>query len=191
MSDRNGGVPSSVEEVVAFNAAEVTSICETVRSSSGFSTRTRDGRWSIQENVDHLRLAVRPLNWSLALPQIVFRAIPGRRQQRDYPRLRDAYQARLARGARATVGFVPHVAPVTSNDETRAVEKALAGLQVAYETFGRGYAKLDDLTLDQGALPHPILGLLTWREMGYFVAYHLSHHHDAIRRVIAGRATSS
>ena len=38
-----------------------------------------------------------------------------------------------------------------------------------------------DTQLDQYIVPHPLLGKITLREMGYFTIYHVQHH-DAIIR---------
>ncbi len=141
-----------------------------------FARQSAD-RWSPGENVDHLRLAVRPLNLALLLPRFALRVFGRPRQHRLYEQVVEQYRARLARGAKATTPFVPaSLAPGTDR------ERLIRVFREAYATYAARLGRLDEALLDSIRLPHPILGRLTMREMAFFTLYHLRHHHQAIRQ---------
>jgi hypothetical protein len=92
------------------------------------------------------------------------------------------YQARLATGAKATGAYVPPADDVAA-DRVGELRAAVLG------RWGRTNARLrqavekwNERRLDRVALPHPLLGKLTAREMLFFTLYHNQHHVAAARR---------
>ena len=45
--------------------------------------------------------------------------------------------------------------------------------------------KWKDPQLDQYIAPHPLLGKITLRELGYFTIYHTYHHLETIQKMTA------
>ncbi len=157
--------------------AEVEAVVATfLEMKEPFARRSAD-RWSPGENVEHLRLAVRPLNLALMLPRFALRVFGRPRQHRPYEQVVEQYRGRLAGGARATTPFIP--APLASGaDRGRLIQL----FREAYATYAARLGRMDEAILDSIRLPHPILGRLSMREMGFFTLYHLRHHHQAIRQ---------
>ena len=143
-----------------------------------FARRSAD-QWSPGENLEHLRLAVRPLNLALLLPRFALRVFGRPRQHRPYEQVVEQYRARLASGAKATTPFIPaSLAPGTDG------ERLIRVFRQAYATYAARLGRRDEAFLDSIRLPHPILGRLTVREMAFFTLYHLHHHHQAIRQTV-------
>lgn len=55
-----------------------------------------------------------------------------------------------------------------------------AALSYALNRLEKSLAKFNEEDLDNYILPHPLLGKLTMREMLYFTAYHVTHHHKIV-----------
>ena len=176
MSLVSGGILSATD-VAGATLAEVEAAIATVSGTADPLRRRAVGRWSPCENLDHLRLAVRPVSLALALPSFALRIFGKPRVHRSYEQVVETYQQRLAEGAKAMAPFVPpRLAPDTDADRLKA------GLRAAYATYAARLLATRPEALDSILLPHPILGRLTLREMAFFTLYHVRHHHAAIRR---------
>ena len=143
--------------------------------------------WSPAEHIRHLRKSAAPLVMALGLPHWLVRLRFGvpTRPSRSYEEVRDVYLQKLAAGANAG-RFAPSPEPQPGNLTARRQEilsywaRATTGLQNAI-------AKWPEDALDRHQLPHPVLGLLTVREMLAFTVYHTSHH---LNRIAERRAST-
>ena len=167
----------SVPSLVSASLREVEGICASFENLPEPFRRRRADRWSGAENVEHLRLAVRPINLALALPRLTLRLFGRARSGHSYEVLVEKYQARLRLGARATRPFIPASSPIG-----RRGRSPLPGFREAYRAYGERVERVDERSLDVLRLPHPILGPISLREMAFFTLYHLRHHHAALCR---------
>jgi hypothetical protein len=133
-------------------------------------------RWSPATHVRHLTRSTSPLVTAYRLPRWVLRLRFGRtrRPSRDYTALVADYRAALDAGGQAGRYAPPADHTTVSPMERRAAilgawHRAVRGLDSAV----RGW---DAASLDQLQLPHPLLGMLTAREMLAFTVYHTVHH---------------
>ncbi len=139
--------------------------------------------WAPADQVRHLTKAVRAATVGFRLPAILLRLRFGRARfpSRSFPTLRGDYDAALERGGKSTPRFVPR--PLEAHevsDENRA--RLLANHAMAIETCCAAFGRWSEDALDRYRLPHPLLGLLTLREMGYFILYHNLHHVQVAER---------
>lgn len=141
--------------------------------------------WSPAEHMRHLTKSATPLVMALGLPRWMLRLRFGRpaAPSRSFDEMRTIYQSKLTAGAGAG-RFTPAPEAGAGNLPARRQEiisawaRATIGLQNAI-------AKWPEDALDGHQLPHPILGLLTVREMLSFTVYHTSHH---LRRIAERQA---
>ncbi len=140
----------ATKEIVAQSLAEVGLILATFAGLPDPFKRPSEDAWSPAEVIEHLRLAVRPLSLAFALPRFVLKVFGQPGPPRSYDQIVETYRRRLARI-----------------------------FQDAYATYAARLRELGD-GLDTAALPHPILGRLSLREMSFFTLYHLRHHHAAL-----------
>jgi hypothetical protein len=147
-------------------------------SDADFFTRIND-KWSIAENMIHLEKVAKRIAGALSMPreQLANFGI-STRPSRDFNEIIAEYRTALQ-------GVV-------------VVPKAFQGIQTAedtrasiLETYTKAHAfletKMGDFTedeLDKYQMPHPLLGLLTLREMLSFVAFHIGHHQKAVDRIV-------
>jgi len=139
--------------------------------------------WSAADHVRHLNRSIRAVTRAMRLPRLLLRVMFGRpaATSRSFEVLRADYHGVLAAGGRAG-SYGPAPLPEASRTGTYRAE-----LMTCHEdTVGalvRVLAGWRDDALEGAALPHPLLGPLTLREMIQFTLYHNLHHvHVAERR---------
>lgn len=148
----------------------------------GFSeadfTKSTAGKWTPGQQLDHIRLSVKPLVAALGYPDFVLRLLFGKanRASRTYDELVAKYQASLQNGGSASPRFVPKK---ISFEQRESIASALSALLLKLESRILAYP---EQKLDSLILPHPLLGKLTLREMLYFTNYHVMHHHNLTNR---------
>lgn len=132
--------------------------------------------WSAADHVRHLTRSMRPVTSALRLPRWALRLAFGRppADRRDYPSLRAEYRAALAAGGEAG-RYAPD--PLPPEGRTPAERRRIVGYHAAaVEGLVHTVMRWRDADLDRAALPHPLLGRLTVREMVIFTLYHNVHH---------------
>lgn len=142
-------------------------------------------KWNALQQVDHLIKSVTPVNMAFGLPSFVlsWRFGVANRPSRSYDALVDRYHIKLQAGGRASAAFVPP--PEIAATEK---EKLLLQLDKVVSQLARRTTKYKDFALDKYILPHPLLGMITLREMIYFTAYHASHHGKSIQHGLVSLA---
>jgi hypothetical protein len=140
--------------------------------------------WSPAEHVRHLAKSARPVARALAAPRIIlaFRFGLHRGSSPSFAGLRERYLAALAAGAQAG-RFAPSAKAAPADPEAGRSE-IIAEWHAATGALGREVGRWSERSLDRYQLPHPVLGLLTVREMLAFTVYHTAHH---LRRIAERR----
>ena len=136
-------------------------------------------KWSIAQNIRHLSAAAGMTRLAYQLPKFMVRLYTGRpnRSSRAYEELVLKYKLKLAAGGKASGRFIPK--PISAGI---GKEKILNDFKNAMNSLQRSIdKKWEDSQLDQYLAPHPLLGKLTLRELGYFTIYHTMHHHAIIK----------
>lgn len=137
--------------------------------------------WAPEGHIRHLTRATRPLAKALNLPRLMLGLRFGRHRggSEGFERIRDRYLALLASGG--TAGrFAPSPEPLPADPEARRRE-ILAEWSRATVDLVNAFGRWPDTALDRYQLPHPLLGLLTVRDMLAFTVYHTAHH---LRRIM-------
>jgi hypothetical protein len=90
----------------------------------------------------------------------------------------ERYHQKLANGGTASGRFIP---PEIRWEQRDALVTKFRK-EISRMTSGLNSWREDQL--DAYLLPHPLLGKLTVREMLFFSAYHISHHHQCWKHAI-------
>ena len=143
--------------------------------------------WSPAEHVRHLAKSARPVARALAAPRIIlaFRFGLHRGSSPTFADLRRRYLAALAAGAQAG-RFAPS-AKAAPHDTEAGRADVMAEWHAANRSLESAVGRWSERSLDRYRLPHPVLGILTVREMLAFTVYHTAHH---LRRIAERRGAA-
>ena len=143
-----------------------------------------EGKWSPAQQVKHLITAADNTRLAFALPKFIIRWYAGKpnRPSRSYDELVAKYKLKLMQGGKASGRFIPK--PISAS----------YGKQKMLDQFKRSMDKLmqvikskwDEKQLDHYIAPHPLLGKITLRELGYFTIHHTYHHLESIQKMTSG-----
>jgi hypothetical protein len=153
------------------------SFCNSISDESFF--RQPADKWSIAQNVTHLITSAKMTRLAYRLPKFIVRMYSGKpnRPSRTYNELVAKYKLKLTQGGRASGRFIAK--PVSSK---MGKENILHTFSIEMKKLNDSiYKKWNNLQLDQYLAPHPLLGKLTLRELGYFTIYHTEHHLHIIK----------
>ncbi len=133
---------------------------------------TNDGKWSAAQNLDHLILAIKPLQPAYGLPGFVLKILFGKanRPSRSYEALVEKYRLKLSAGGKASARFIPKIILFGKKDTL------VKRYNRQKDKFIKKIKKQSEDKLDNYILPHPLLGKITLREMLFFTIYHNEHH---------------
>lgn len=130
-------------------------------------------KWSIAQNITHLITSAKMTRLVYRLPKFMVRLYTGKpnRPPRSYDELVAKYISKLEQGGKASGKFVAKPVPAAAGKGAllQSFSKAMASLTSTMEQW-------EDAALDQYLAPHPLLGKITLRELGYFTIYHTEHH---------------
>ena len=132
--------------------------------------------WSASDNVDHMIKAIKPIVKALRLPTLVLHTMFGKpkKPSATYDELCSSYKAEIAKGAQASGNFLPDQ-ETPENPENKKTE-LISRLSRTIDRLISAIEKWNDKALDETQLPHPILGMLTLREILFFTIYHNLRH---------------
>jgi DinB superfamily len=175
------GTPRSGAELGNALGAQLSSGIAQLLPLSDTAFFAAQGRfWSPAEHVRHLTKSATPLVMALGLPRWLLRLRfgPPGAPSRSFSAMTALYLERLSAGA--TAGrFTPTPEAVPADLLARRQE-IIAGWTRATVGLQNAIARWPEASLDSYQLPHPVLGMLTVREMLFFTVYHTSHH---LRRI--------
>lgn len=166
-----------ITESLEDTAGEIEGYFSAIAPQPFFAGTPED--WSPAHHLQHLVQSINPLVMALVAPKLLIRVVGGSpRQQRSYAQVRSQYQAALAKGAKASGAYVPRLGEA-SGEEGKA--KVLQAFNHANHRLVAVLDRWDEGSLDEYALPHPVLGKLSAREMMFFTLYHNRHHLEGVR----------
>ena len=132
-----------------------------------------DERWSPGHHLKHLVLSNTPVAYALALPHEKLKTWNTNQPRRPYTEIRASYHAALTKGVRASGRFLPQAQSTQP--------EAVAEYNGSVELLNHDCLVWEESELDQYAVPHPVLGLLSMREMLFFTVYHNQHHLNGVQ----------
>jgi hypothetical protein len=138
---------------------------------------SKQNKWTPAENVQHIITGTKMTTLAFTLPKFIHVMLYGRpgRTSHGYSKLVDNYQKKLEHGATASGVYVPKKIDYKRDDLLTRLTAEGNKLVTAITN------KWTEEQLDNYVVKHPILGLLTVRELGYFTIYHNGHHLQTVR----------
>ncbi len=153
--------------------------------------RPQGDRWSPAEHVRHLRKGSAPLARALPLPVWMIQLRFGRHRgpSRPYHELRTSYLGVLAAGGQAGE-FAPSPEPAPEDPAARRAE-IIRQWRDTNEALIKAASGWSESALDRAQGLHPLLGMLSVRELLEFTVYHTTHHLRLVASRVGSRGTSN
>lgn len=144
-----------------------------------FETTKAEGKWSTGQQLEHLIKSIRPVNKGMGLPKFLLRWKFGKlsREEMMYNELAQKYQELLDAGGKSTAPYIPKVIFENQKEQLLSIyEKEKIKLLTILE-------KWNERQLSSLVAPHPLLGIVTIRELMFFTVFHNYHHLENIRNI--------
>lgn len=157
----------------SFN--ELNKICNSIEEST--FNLSRENKWTPAENFQHLITSAKMTSMAYSLPKFIPFLLYGKpkRTSHGFGKIIDKYQKKLDGGAKASGVYVPKKV----NYQKQQLNQKLK--QEGDRLIKTINDKWTDEQLDKFQIAHPLLGLLTHRELAYFTIYHNGHHSETLR----------
>lgn len=177
LNERKNNFPTemNLEEIIrSFQSAqdEVISFYKSIPTETFFE-KPKSG-WSPAENIRHLTSSVLPVAIFLKKEFITLLNFFGKPEhKRTFKEIVNTYLHKIGSGAGSGV-FTPFSLSFIRTPEWQELE--CNTLSELLNQLGQNISNWTELEIDSTAIIHPILGLISVREMLYFTYYHLYHH---------------
>lgn len=138
-------------------------------------------KWSVAQQVKHLTISAKNTSLAFTLPKMIIRIAGGKpnRTSKTYDELVARYKLKLQQGGKASARYSPAPVPASIGKE-----KLLDNFFTATLKIKKGLiTNWKENQLDNYIIPHPLLGKITIRELGYFTIYHTYHHLESIQKI--------
>ena len=144
--------------------------------------RRKPGEWAAIDDLRHLVRVNAAVVRGLGYPALLLRLRFGRpaREPWSYGRLTTLYDALLRTGVKSLQTYEPRSGVVADRGAYR--ERVLGQWRSVKGELLDAVGRLSERRADRISLPHPGLGVLSGREMLYFVIHHDLHHLEVARR---------
>ncbi|MBI1318997.1 MAG: hypothetical protein GC168_08610 [Candidatus Hydrogenedens sp.] len=141
-----------------------------------------EGRWTMGQHLEHLVRSIKPLTSALRAPKFVLKLVLAkpRRKGMSYVEVRTRYEGVLDEGGKASGKFLPP--PVTLSRKA----ELLKALRKEGDNLARQLDGWSEADLDAVGAKHPLIGLMSLRELLFFTVHHHDHHLNTLQRDYAG-----
>ena len=142
--------------------------------------QSTNGKWTAGQQLEHILKSIKTIAKIFGQKTVIETQF-GRIQRPtlSYETLIAQYQDLLDKGGKAPERYLPSTVGFDQKtDLITAVESKLAATIQYLDNYTE--SEMDTLTL-----PHPILGILSLREMLYLITYHVTHHHKQVQKHLA------
>ncbi len=128
-------------------------------------------KWTAGQQLSHVYLCLVPISKALASKEFLIQKFGKiERPLWDYDTVIANYKDALAKGGKAPEKFLPEA--VQPEDKIGLTADLRQTLDIIQQLLGN-YTEEE---LDTIVMPHPLLGIMTVREMFFLMAYHAIHH---------------
>lgn len=138
---------------------------------------TYQSKWSASQHLRHIVLSIAQLVQVFGMPKVIIEQKFGtiKNKSRTYENLLSDYLEKLNQGGKAPSKYVPDLVLKMEKDrQLNSLSSLIDKLVSEIEAFTEN-------ELDILAIPHPLLGSISLREMLYNAIYHVEHHQKIIK----------
>ncbi len=140
--------------------------------------------WSAGHHVQHITSAVNRVAQGLLNASVLPKREPAT-ASRDFATLHETYLATLKNTPSETLRQLGSRVTLKEFENSDAYKTQLISSFVsAISNFNTALENFDEANLEQLGMPHPVMGLLSSREMVFFIVFHNTHHQNGIAKLL-------
>jgi hypothetical protein len=166
---------SELIEKLRFEFSNMENLANTIEETAFFKQPHAE-KWSAAQNIVHLINSTKGIASVLKDPSVLDAYGHANRPSRDFETIQETYKTVLtdlkAKGM-----------PYKHLDTEGSKEQLLNDFHELNEKLATRAALLSESDFDMLQLPHPVLGMMTLREMLYFTADHTRHHFNIVEKI--------
>jgi nitrate/nitrite-specific signal transduction histidine kinase len=141
-------------------------------------------RWSVAHHVQHITSAVNRVAGGLQNAGALPKHEPAT-ASRDFATMHQTYLETLQNTPSETFRQLGSRVKLEEREDLDAYKTQLISSFVnAIENFNTALEHFDEANLESLGMPHPIMGLLSSREMVFFTVFHNTHHQKGIQKLL-------
>jgi hypothetical protein len=166
---------SELVEKLRFESSEMGNLANTFEESAFFKQPHAE-KWSVAQNIVHLNFVAKSIIGAIKDPTVLAPNGAATRPSRDFDTIRDTYLTGLA-------AFKANGMPYRHLNTEGTKADSLNTFKMFHQNLISQSTTLSETDWDTLQLPHPVLGLMTLREMMSFATYHIRHHYDIVEKI--------
>jgi hypothetical protein len=133
-------------------------------------------KWSVAQNIVHLNFVAKSILGGIKDPSVLAANGVATRPSRDFDAVREAYLTGL-------IAYKAKGMPYRHLNTEGPKVNLINEFNTLHEKLVTQSATLSEADWDELQLPHPVLGLMTLREMMCFATYHIRHHYNIVEKI--------
>jgi uncharacterized damage-inducible protein DinB len=179
------------------NKSEIISALETQRLEipaflSSISTEkffdNSNEKWSVGHHIQHITSAVNRVAQGLANLGLLPKREPAT-ASRDFATLKQTYLDTLQNTPVETLRQFGSRVTLEEHDNLEAYKtQMISSFADAINNFNTALEGFDEENLETLGMPHPLLGIISSREMVFFIVYHNTHHQNGIAKLLQNQS---
>lgn len=166
---------SELIEKLRFEFSDMENLVNTYEESVFFKQPHAE-KWSAAQNIVHLINSTKGIASALKDPSVLSAYGKAERPSSDFETIQNNYRVGLA-------AFQAKGMPYKHLDTEGSKENLIQSFKDINQKLVTRAAQLQEADFDTLQLPHPLLGMMTLREMLYFTADHTRHHFDIVEKI--------
>lgn len=150
-------------------------------SSDAFLLARAEGKWAPGDILGHLILSTKPIRKAMSLPKLILAGKFGKinRKEHSLEGVKEKYYRGLSQGITAPANFV------FEGVATKGKEALINSFTMELNKLLEKIDEWSENDLSTYLIPHPAIGMLTFREMLFFTHIHTLHHLEQITSEIS------
>lgn len=139
-----------------------------------------ENKWCAHQQLTHIVLCVKPLAQVYSMPEQMIEQTFGRtsRQNLSYDEVLKSYKEKLTDGGTAPKQYIPNP------EKEKSAPELIVSLKRHISNLSEKVQQMDENTLEQLQIPHPLLKKISLKEMLYNAIYHVQHHQKKAKEVL-------
>jgi uncharacterized damage-inducible protein DinB len=141
-------------------------------------------KWSIAHHLKHITSVINRIATGLLNPGALPKREPAT-PSRDFATMHQTYLETLRNTPSETLRQLGSRVTLEERQDLDAYKtQMISSFADAVGNFNAALEGFDEASLEQLGMPHPLLGIISTREMVFFTVFHNTHHQNGIKKLL-------